>query len=122
MTATAMRSVNDELDDIARAARARELAAEEERIRLATQIRTLSERRRGYAGLIAGAAVVLLVSTRLRGTVGALLLSVSSMLVVWGVVDVVRISNQCGTLKERQKELIATRDAAADIVRRATER
>ncbi len=122
MPATAMRSVNDELDDIARAARARELAAEEERIRLATQIRTLSERRRGYAGLIAGAAVVLFVSTRLRGTVGALLLSVSSMLVVWGVVDVVRISNQCGTLKERQKELIATRDAAADIARRATDR
>lgn len=122
MPATAMRSVNDELDDIARVARAREQAAEEERIRLATQIRTLSERRRGYAGLIAGAAVVLLVSTRLRGTVGALLLSVSSMLVVWGVVDVVRISNQCGTLKERQGELIATRDAAADIVRRATER
>lgn len=122
MPATAMRSVNDELDDIARAARVREQAAEEERIRLATQVRTLSERRRGYAGLIAGAAVVLLVSTRLRGTVGALLLSVSSMLVVWGVVDVVRISNQCGTLKERQKELIATRDAAADIVQRATDR
>ncbi len=112
----------DELDDIVREARAREQAAEEERIKLSIQVRTLSERRRGYAGLIAGAALVMLVSARLRGTVGALLFSVSSMLVIWGVVDIVRISNQCGTLKSRQRELTATRDAAADIARRAMER
>lgn len=116
-----VRMASDELDDIVRAACARGQAAEEERIKLSVQIRTLSERRRGYAGLLVGAAVVMLVSTRLRGTVGALLFSVSSMLVIWGVVDIVRISNQCGMLKSRQRELAATRDAAADIVRRAME-
>ena len=122
MVQGSVRRATDELDDIVREALARERAAEEERIKLSIQVRTLSERRRGYAGLIAGAALVMLVSARLRGTVGALLFSVSSMLVIWGVVDIVRISNQCGTLKSRQRELTATRDAAADIARRAMER
>lgn len=121
MAQAGVRSASDEIDDIVRAARAQEQAAEDERIRLSVQIRTLSERRRGYAGLLVGATLVMLVSARLRGTVGALLFSVSSMLVIWGVVDIVRISNQCGTLKSRQRELAATRDAAADIVRRAME-
>ncbi len=122
MAGASVRSASDELDDIVRAARVREQAAEEERVKLSVQIRTLSERRRGYAGLVIGALLVMLVSARLRGTVGALLFSVSSMLVIWGIVDVVRISNQCGMLKARQRELVATRDAAADIARRANER
>lgn len=122
MAGASVRSASDEFDDIVRAARVRERAAEEERVKLSVQIRTLSERRRGYAGLVIGALLVMLVSARLRGTVGALLFSVSSMLVIWGIVDVVRISNQCGTLKARQRELVATRDAAADIARRANER
>ena len=86
-----------------------------------TQLRTLRERRSGIRNLTIAAAVVLLICSRLRGTVGALGFSISSMLVAWGCVDLFTYSNQIGTLAKRQLELIEARDAAQRIADEARE-
>ena len=65
--------------------------------------------------------VVALVSSRLRGTVGALAFSISSMLVVWGGVDVVMFGNQIRVLKQRSLELLRARDRAREIAQQAQE-
>ena len=65
--------------------------------------------------------VVALVSSRLRGTVGALAFSISSMLVVWGGVDAVMLGNQIRVLKQRSLELLRTRDRAREIAQQAQE-
>ena len=65
--------------------------------------------------------VVALVSSRLRGTVGARAFSISSMLVVWGGVDVVMFGNQIRVLKQRSLELLRTRDRAREIAQQAQE-
>ena len=65
--------------------------------------------------------VVALVSSRLRGTVGALAFSISSMLVLWGGVDVVMLGNQIRVLKQRSLELLRTRDRAREIAQQARE-
>ena len=65
--------------------------------------------------------VVALVSSRLRGTVGALAFSISSMLVLWGWVDVVMLGNQIRVLKQRSLELLRTRDRAREIAQQAQE-
>ena len=119
MAPSNLESTSVDRDKLIRDAELRAQIAEEERLRVVSTIRTASERRRGYMGMVAFAAVVMLVSRQLRGTVGALLFSVSTTLVIWGAVDIVRISNQCGTLKERQLQLIKSRDAALDIAREA---
>ena len=83
------------------------------------QARTLRERRRGMGSLAAVAGGVMLVTSRMRGTVGTLVFSVASMLVVWGIVDVVMLTNQINVLERRARNLLRQRDAAADIARRA---
>ena len=67
------------------------------------------------------AALAMLVTMRMRGTLGTLIFSVASMLTVWGIVDVVMMSNQVRALDRRAKDLLHQRDAAADIARRARE-
>ena len=106
---------------IAYEAQIRANAAETARIAIVTQLRTLRERRSGIRNLTIAAAVVLLICSRLRGTVGALGFSISSMLVAWGCVDLFTYSNQIGTLAKRQLELIEVRDAAQRIADEARE-
>ena len=101
--------------EIAYEAQIRANAAETARIAIVTQLRTLRERRAGIRNLTIAAAVVLLICSRLRGTVGALGFSIASMLVVWGCVDLFTYSNQIGVLNKRQLELIEVRDAARRI-------
>lgn len=107
------------IPEIAYEAEIRARAAETARISVTTSLRTLRERRRGIYSLLAVAATAMLVCSRLRGTVGALGFSISSMLVVWGAVDAVTYSNQIRVLAQRQLELIKTRDAAERIAREA---
>ena len=71
--------------------------------------------------MLAISLVVALISSRLRGTVGALVFSISSMLVVWGGVDVVMLGNQIGVLRRRSLELLRTRDRAQKIAQQARE-
>ena len=56
---------------------------------------------------------------RMRGTLGMLAFSISSMLVLWGVVDAVILSSQVDALKKRSVELLRTRDAARRIAEEA---
>ena len=111
----------DSPENIAHEADIRANAAEAARIQLGIQTITLKERRGGYVSMVAVAFVALLVSRFLRGTVGGLILSVASALVVWGIVDIVTISGQIKVLDSRVRELVRTRDRARDISRRARE-
>ena len=70
-------------------------------------------------GMAAVAALVSLVTMRMRGTLGMLAFSISSMLVLWGVVDAVILSSQVDALKKRSVELLRTRDAARRIAEEA---
>lgn len=106
---------------IAFEAEARAHAAETARLAVVAQARTLRERRGGMLALAVVSALVMLVTMRMRGTLGTLIFSVASMLTVWGIVDVVMIANQTRVLDRRAKELLHQRDAAADIARRARE-
>lgn len=104
---------------IAFEARARANAAETARLSVVAQLRTMRERRRAMLGMAAVAALVSLVTMRMRGTLGMLAFSISSMLVLWGVVDVVILSSQVDALKKRSVELLRTRDAARRIAEEA---
>lgn len=106
---------------IAFEAEARAHAAETARLAVVAQARTLRERRSGMMGLAVVAALVMLVTMRMRGTLGTLIFSVASMLTVWGIVDVVMIASQTRVLDRRAKDLLRQRDSAADIARRARE-
>ncbi len=110
-----------EPEDIAFEATARARAAEVARLAVAAQLRTLVERRHGVATLLGISLLAALVCSRLRGTVGALGFSVSSMLLVWSAVDTVSLGNQIGVLRRRSIELTRTRDRANDIARQARE-
>ena len=110
-----------EPEDIAFEATARARAAEVARLAVAAQLRTLVERRHGVVTLLGISLLAALVCSRLRGTVGALGFSVSSMLLVWSAVDTVSLSNQIGVLRRRSLELTRTRDRANDIARQARE-
>ena len=110
-----------EPEDIAFEATARARAAEVARLAVAAQLRTLVERRHGVVTLLGISLLAALVCSRLRGTVGALGFSVSSMLLVWSAVDTVSLSNQIGVLRRRSLELTRTRDRANDIARQACE-
>lgn len=107
--------------DIYFEATARARAAETARLAVVTSARTMNERRQGRITMLAISLVVALISSRLRGTVGALVFSISSMLVVWGGVDVVMLGNQIGVLKRRSLELLRTRDRAQKIAQQARE-
>lgn len=110
-----------EPEDIAFEATARARAAEVARLAVAAQLRTLVERRHGVATLLGISLLAALVCSRLRGTVGALGFSVSSMLLVWSAVDTVSLGNQIGVLRRRSLELTRMRDRANDIARQARE-
>lgn len=101
-------------------AEARAHAAETARLTVAAQLRTMCERRRGMGGLAAVAALAMLVTSRMRGTLGMLVFSVASMLTVWGIVDVVSLSSQIATLRKRSADLLRQRDAARRVAEEAS--
>lgn len=105
--------------DIAFEARAREHAAETARLMVSAQARTLRERRGGMVTMSVIAALVMVVTVRMGGIIGTLAFSVSSMLVVWGLVDIFTLSNQANILKRRATDLQRQRDAAAKIAQEA---
>ena len=61
------------------------------------------------------------ICSRLRGTVGALGFSISTGLVIWGVVDAVMLTNQIKVLDKRAADMMRARDAAAKIAAEAQE-
>mgnify|MGYP003238996932 CR=1 FL=1 len=72
---------------IAREAQMRSEASEAARIAYVTQARTLRERCGSFIKMVVVSALVAAICSRLRGTVGALGFSISTGLVIWGVVD-----------------------------------
>lgn len=86
-----------------------------------TQARTLRERRASFIKMVAVSALVAAISSRLRGTVGALGFSISMGLVIWGVVDAVMLTNQIKVLDKRAADMMRARDAAAEIAAEAQE-
>ena len=96
-----------------------QIRLETARLTVVAQARTMRERRRSMGMLAGGAAIVMLLCSRMRGTIGVLAFSVASMLVVWGIVDVVSLSGQISVLQKRSAELLRQRDAAAKIAEEA---
>ena len=106
---------------IAREAQMRSEASEAARIAYVTQARTLRERRGSFIKMVVVSALVAAICSRLRGTVGALGFSISTGLVIWGVVDAVMLTNQIKVLDKRAMDMMRTRDAAAKIAAEAQE-
>lgn len=106
---------------IAREAQMRSEASEAARIAYVTQGRTLRERRGSYIKMVIISALVAVICSRLRGTVGALGFSISTGLVIWGVVDAVMLTNQIKVLDKRAMDMVRARDAAAKIAAEARE-
>ena len=77
--------VSAEAAAIAREAQMRSEASEAARIAYVTQARTLRERRGSYVKMVIISALVAVICSRLRGTVGALGFSISTGLVIWGL-------------------------------------
>ena len=115
------RGVSDEAAAIAREAQIRSEASEAARIAYVMQARTLRERRASFIKMVAVSALVAAISSRLRGTVGALGFSISTGLVIWGVVDAVMLTNQIKVLDKRTADMMRVRDAAAKIAAEAQE-
>lgn len=113
--------VSAEASAIAREAQMRSEASEAARIAYVTQARTLRERRGSYIKMVIISALVAVICSRLRGTVGALGFSISTGLVIWGVVDAVMLTNQIKVLDKRAADMIRARDAAAKIAAEAQE-
>lgn len=113
--------VSAEAAAIAREAQMRSEASEAARIAYVTQARTLRERRGSYIKMVIISALVAVICSRLRGTVGALGFSISTVLVIWGVVDAVMLTNQIKVLDKRAADMIRARDAAAKIAAEAQE-
>lgn len=113
--------VSAEAVAIAREAQMRSEASEAARIAYVTQARTLRERRGSYIKMVIISALVAVICSRLRGTVGALGFSISTGLVIWGVVDAVMLTNQIKVLDKRAADMIRARDAAAKIAAEAQE-
>ena len=104
---------------IAREAQMRSEASEAARIAYVTQARTLLERRGSFIKMVVVSALVAAICSRLRGTVGALGFSISTGLVIWGVVDAVMLTNQIKVLDKRAADMMRARDAAAKIAAEA---
>ena len=113
--------VSAEAAAIARDAQMRSEASEAARIAYVTQARTLRERRGSYIKMVIISALVAVICSRLRGTVGALGFSISTGLVIWGVVDAVMLANQIKVLDKRAMDMVRARDAAAKIAAEAQE-
>ena len=71
--------------------------------------------------MAAVSGIVALIMARLRGTVGALGFSVSTGLVIWGIVDAVMMTSQIKVLDKRAADMMRARDAAAKIAAEALE-
>ena len=106
---------------IAREAQMRSEASEAARIAYVTQARTLRERRGSFIKMVVVSVLVAAICSRLRGTVGALGFSISTGLVIWGVVDAVMLTNQIKVLDKRAMDMMRARDAAAKIAAEAQE-
>lgn len=113
--------VSAEAAAIAREAQMRSEVSEAARIAYVTQGRTLRERRGSYIKMVIISALVAVICSRLRGTVGALGFSISTGLVIWGVVDAVMLTNQIKVLDKRAMDMARARDAAAKIAAEAQE-
>lgn len=113
--------VSAEAATIAREAQMRSEASEAARIAYVTQARTLRERRGSYIKMVIISVLVAVICSRLRGTVGALGFSISTGLVIWGVVDAVMLTNQIKVLDKRAMDMVRARDAAAKIAAEAQE-
>lgn len=113
--------VSAEAAAIAREAQMRSEASEAARLAYVTQARTLRERRGSFIKMAAVSGIVALVMARLRGTVGALGFSISTGLVIWGVVDAVMLTSQIKVLDKRAMDMMRARDAAAKIAAEAQE-
>lgn len=113
--------VSAEAVAIAHEAQMRSEASEAARIAYVTQARTLRERRGSYIKMVIISALVAVICSRLRGTVGALGFSISTGLVIWGVVDAVMLTNQIKVLDKRAADMMRARDAAAKIAAEAQE-
>lgn len=113
--------VSTEAAAIAREAQMRSEASEAARIAYVMQVRTLRERRGSYIKMVIISALVAVICSRLRGTVGALGFSISTGLVIWGVVDAVMLTNQIKVLDKRAMDMMRARDAAAKIAAEAQE-
>ena len=113
--------VSAEAAAIAREAQMRSEASEAARIAYVTQARTLRERRGSYIKMVIISALVAVICSRLRGPVGALGFSISTGLVIWGVVDAVMLTNQIKVLDKRAMDMMRARDAAAKIAAEAQE-
>lgn len=111
--------VSGEAAAIAREAQMRSEASEAARIAYVTQARTLRERRGSYIKMVIISALVAVICSRLRGTVGALGFSISTGLVIWVLVDAVMLTNQIKVLDKRAADMIRARDAAAKIAAEA---
>lgn len=106
---------------IAREAQMRSEASEAARIAYVTQARTLRERRGSFIKMVVISVLVAAICSRLRGTVGALGFSISTGLVIWGVVDAVMLTSQIKVLDKRAMDMMRARDAAAKIAAEAQE-
>lgn len=106
---------------IAREAQMRSEASETARIAYVTQARTLRERRGSFIKMVVVSVLVAAICSRLRGTVGALGFSISTGLVIWGVVDAVMLTSQIKVLDKRAADMMRARDAAARIAAEAQE-
>ena len=93
--------ISAEAAAIAREAQMRSEASEAARIAYVTQARTLRERRGSFIKMVVVSALVAAICSRLRGTVGALGFSISTGLVIWGVVDAVMLTSQIKVLDKR---------------------
>ena len=113
--------VSAEAAAIAREAQMRSEASEAARIAYVTQARTLRERRGSYIKMVIISALVAVICSRLRGTVGALGFSISTGLVIWGVAEAVMLTNQIKVLDKRAMDMVRARDAAAKIAAEAQE-
>lgn len=113
--------VSAEAAAIAREAQMRSEASEAARIAYVTQARTLRERRGSYIKMVIISVLVAVICSRLRGTVGSLGFSISTGLVIWGVVDAVMLTNQIKVLDKRAMDMVRARDAAAKIAAEAQE-
>ena len=113
--------VSAEAAAIACEAQMRSEASEAARIAYVTQARTLRERRGSYIKMVIISALVAVICSRLRGTVGALGFSISTGLVIWGVVDAVMLTNQIKVLDKRAMDMVRARDVAAKIAAEAQE-
>lgn len=113
--------VSAEAAAIAREAQMRSEASEAARIAYVMQARTLRGRRSSYIKMVIISALVAVICSRLRGTVGALGFSISTGLVIWGVVDAVMLTNQIKVLDKRAMDMMRARDAAAKIAAEAQE-